>query len=233
MRRSLSVLAVLAVLALSGCALDEPAASSPSTSDEAVAEVVAEEPAPEPADVVGLPLDEARAELVLAGFTVDAVDVREDRGIFMSSNWVVVDQAVDGTTVTLGVEKFSDRDEDAATTEPDDEGDAPEDTKADFAAAVEASLLSAFGVDQFTELCVDLADSWPCYVAGVEAPTSSAVVGTLQITEDDREFGDQAAFAILSLVGTEHEGLDHVQVRNATGTYIGDAVRRDIPLLNR
>lgn len=110
MRRAVTAAAALALLA--GCASTDEAATP--TAETSVAATL--EPAP---DVIGMPLDEARALVRDAGYEVEVFDSREDRSILMASNWVVTEQETDGETVRLGAEKATDGDDSDEPNEPE------------------------------------------------------------------------------------------------------------------
>lgn len=67
-------------------------------------------PGPTTPDVVGQQLDTAYDTLTAAGFTIKAEDsTGQGRTIVMRSNWVVTSQTMDGRTVRLGAEKWTDK----------------------------------------------------------------------------------------------------------------------------
>lgn len=106
--------ATVLVFAVSGCASTGP--SSPDAAQASVSTGVAPTtgaptagaPTAEAPTTVGSVLSDARTALQALGFTVTAEDAVEDRVILMESNWIVAEQAVAGTEVTLHVRKVSD-----------------------------------------------------------------------------------------------------------------------------
>lgn len=120
MRRLVTVvgIAFLVVGVVSGCT--SPSGTLTSTD---VPAAVGDSEAPPGAlveqDVVGMSLEAAEAALEDAGWTVTTHDTVGSRSVWVSSNWVVVDQAASDSDIDLGVKKKSD-DETSSVAEAED-----------------------------------------------------------------------------------------------------------------
>lgn len=66
-------------------------------------------------DVVGYRLDEAIRVLQDDGYSVTTEDRNGNRGVWVRSNWIVIDQSLDGTSAVLGI--VNERDPGAADVE--------------------------------------------------------------------------------------------------------------------
>lgn len=75
--------------------------------------------------------------------------------------------------------------------------------------------------------------SWTCFINGIEPLTDGTILVTLQITENDKEHGNEVARNIFNLTGLQHPELQFVQVNNATDDVLANVSRKTIPLLNR
>lgn len=161
---------------------------------EAPGEVVAQVAVP---DVVGQSLDRAIDQLEAAGFVVTASDANGDRSIIVRSNWVVVDQSQEGTSVALGAVKA---DESPAALEAQAQQQA---TDADQVEAIKARVLDSYGVASFTDYLTVDATSWVGYVADIRIERSNLYV-TLQVgrTSAEKEMAERAA-NYLSVIGTD------------------------------
>ena len=108
MKTRLAATTLAIALLLTGCSssagdgeAESPSATAAATTD--AAPVIDQVEAP---DVVGQPLDEAKAALNDAGITdVTSEDIRDGKSVWMDANWTVVEQRNEGTGVWLGVEK--------------------------------------------------------------------------------------------------------------------------------
>lgn len=166
-----------------------------------------------PSDVSGLQLDEARAVLEAEGWTVSEHDSAGERGIWDRTNWVVTDQSVTGTEVSLGAKK---KDDDSRAAEQA----AQEAADLVKAQEVEAYLKMSFGgVEDFIDLFAEDPSYWAGYIVNIRVEHSNVFV-TLQVAPGD-PLGSRAAQAMSTLFNSEiAEGLNFVVVEDGAGGFI-------------
>ncbi|MDP9883106.1 beta-lactam-binding protein with PASTA domain [Sinomonas atrocyanea] len=109
MKKSLSVLALLAIM-VTGCSATNQSAK-PSAEPAAATSAPSNAPLP---NEVGKTLDKAKKELEGLGYRVKATDTVEGKAIIVKSNWEVISQdpaagasAPEASTVNLGVKHLS------------------------------------------------------------------------------------------------------------------------------
>lgn len=97
------------------------------------------------------------------------------------------------------------------------------------------SLLENYGVKSQSELLTQNPASVQSYLVSAESPSSGTVVFTAQLTEADvdKAEAEQAAMAVLNLVGLSDDSVDRVEIVTADSAVRGVANRNDSPMLNK
>lgn len=129
------------------------------------------------------------------------------------------------------------RSEAAEVSEPEasPEVAAPEASGREYADSVYNAWLSSRGVASNTDILLQSPESVQGYLVSAESPTTGTVVFTAQLAKGDvtKAELEQAAMAVLQLVGVTDESLDRVEVVTADSVVRGVANRRDSLLLNQ
>ena len=97
------------------------------------------------------------------------------------------------------------------------------------------ALLENYGVKSQSELLAQNPESVQSYLVSAESPSSGTVVFTAQLTEADVDKAEveQAAMAVLNLVGLSDDSVDRVEIVTADSAVRGVANRNDSPMLNK
>lgn len=85
-----------------------------------------------------------------------------------------------------------------------------------YAASIKQSILDAAGLASTSQACAE-GIAWICVIADVKTSTPSVAIVTVQVTADDKQFGEEIARNVYNFALASHPALRSVQVNNAEG----------------
>ena len=90
-----------------------------------------------------------------------------------------------------------------------------------YAASIKQSILDGAALGSTTDACSEGIE-WICVIADIRASTKAVAIVTVQITEDDKQFGEKVARSVYNFASASHPELRSVQVNNAQGKVLAN-----------
>jgi hypothetical protein len=90
-----------------------------------------------------------------------------------------------------------------------------------YAASIEQAILDGAALESTTDACVEGIE-WICVISDIKTSTKAVAIVTVQITADDKAFGEKVARSVYNFASSTHPELRSVQVNNAEGKVLAN-----------
>jgi hypothetical protein len=91
----------------------------------------------------------------------------------------------------------------------------------DYAASIEQAILDGAALTSMSDACAEGIE-WICLITDIKTSTKAVAIVTVQITENDKQFGEEVARGVYNFARSTHPELRSVQVNNAEGKVLAN-----------
>jgi hypothetical protein len=90
-----------------------------------------------------------------------------------------------------------------------------------YAASIKQSILDGAAVESTSQACAEGIE-WICVITDVKTSTKGVAIVTVQVTGDDKQYGEKVARYVYNFASASHPELRSVQVNNAEGKVLAN-----------